>query len=263
MEMRIWVKIAVFALSIGLAQGQDLTQLNRYILTSGQGNLQNAEAKISQLHEKIGSKSKKSDRQFLRNVFSITHRQLLKQYDQYSGFGDLFQTGQYDCLTATALYSLVLSHFGYAHKIIETNYHIFLLVQTDEGEILIESTDPINGFEYQSDRIQARIQSYLDDQGRIAGNESQHIFSYSLFEQVSSIQMEGLLYYNQCVRAFNNQQWIEAGRYLTMAKQHYDSPRTREMENLLLSVIASNELEKSNLQELRATYGAGQIAQLD
>ena len=261
--MRIWVKITVFALSIGLALGQDLTQLNRYILTSGEENLQNAEAKIRQLHEKIGSKSRKSDHHFLRNVFSITHRQLLKQYEQYSGFGDLFQTGQYDCLTATALYSLVLSHFGYDHKIIETNYHIFLLVQTNEGEILIESTDPINGLEYQPNRIQARIQTYLYDQEQIAANESFHIFSYSLFEQVSLTQMEGLLYYNQCVKAFNNQQWVAARTYLTKAKQHYDSPRTQEMESLLLSVIASNELEKSNLKELRATYGAGQIAQCD
>lgn len=253
MLMRNWLKIVVFIAAMGVAEGQTHRYLSQYTATGDAVSLSQAEQKLTSVLEKIGSKAKKSDRQFLKTIFAITHRQVLKQYSQYASFDELLRKGSYDCLTATAFYSLVLSAYGYEHTIVETNFHIFLLVKSEEGEVLFESTDPIAGFEYQAEKIKKRVEAYLADQVAVA-QQSQQGVSYSIFDSVSADQLTGLLYYNQCVKAFNQQQWMKAGKLLTEAKRFYNSPRIAEMENLL-NVIASAEKSYTDL-----TLGASQLA---
>ena len=154
--MRNWLPIVVFFLASGLLHGQVQSRLTDYLETSGTKSEVNAQAEISELLSKLNSKPRKSDRIFLKSVFSLTHRQLLKTYQQYADFSEIFNGGRYDCVTATALYSLLLEELGYSHAIYETKYHVFLLVESSEGQFLIESTDPINGFEYQKERIKER-----------------------------------------------------------------------------------------------------------
>ncbi len=242
--MRFWLPIVVFTLTVSASLGQDSDLLVRYLETDGSDQNESAGEKIESLIAKLEAKGSKNDRQFLRNVFTTTHRQLLKDYRQYAGFGEIFDRGQYDCLTATALYSLILTRFGYKHTVVETNYHIFLLVETVDGQILMESTDPVEGFEYQAERIKLRMNSYSSSQNQ--GNQNPdrpHVFG-----EVSPEQLTGLLYYNQSVKALNNYQWEKANRLLSLAKRFYYSPRISEMEEVLYRSIAS-ELQRSNFEE--------------
>lgn len=259
--MRVWIVLAGILISISVASGQPNVLLENYWQTDETRSDQNLMAsKIDAIVLKLDAHSKKSDRQILKTVFNITHRQLLKEYNQYAGFGEIIQSGQYDCLTATALYSLLLTRLGYQHKIIETNYHIFLLVQSTEGEILMESTDPLNGFEYHKDKIEDRIKTYKLDHKVIGNSKINYPFTYQLFNEVTPQQLTGLLYYNQCVKAFNDQQWIKAIQLLNKAKAFYNSPRTVEMEDLLLTVIASVELEKAKTHSMETSKNVHQIA---
>jgi len=254
-EMRVWVVLVWFLFS-GLAASGQANLLTCYALTDGKGIDENIK-KIENLINKLDTKAKKSDRQFLKNVFNLTHRQFLKEYDQYAGFGDIFKDGRYDCLTATALYSVLLSELGYQHTIIETNFHIFLLVASAEGKVLMESTDPLGGFEYRQNKIEDRIKAYKADQESASKNG--YSYSYNLFEEVSPQELNGLLYYNQCVKAFNQQQWGKAIENLESAKLFYNSPRIVEMENLLVTIIASVELEK--VQQATPSGSTQRIAQ--
>lgn len=246
--MRFWFITGVLMLISSLAIGQKSILLANYSITDGSNDGSEYQQKVELLVQKLEAKAKKSDRQFLKNVFNITHRQLLKEYVQYAGFGDIFEAGKYDCLTATALYSVVLNQLGYKHRIIETNYHIFLLVDTEEGQVLMESTDPIDGFEYQPEKIESRIAQYKLDQEKIAASELNYSFTYTLFDEVSPSELTGLLYYNQCVKAFNAQQWNEAIQLLEASKVYYNSPRIAEMESLLIQVVASTELKSTTRQ---------------
>lgn len=259
--MKAWFVLAGILVVASVANGQHASLLENYWQTDQTQVDQNLlVAKIDAIISKIDVNSKKSDLLILKSVFNITHRQLLKEYNQYAGFGEIFQSGQYDCLTATALYSLLLTQLGFQHKIIETNYHIFLLVESADGEILMESTDPLSGFEYHKDKIEARIKAYKVNQEITANDKINYSFAYYLFNEVTPQQLTGLLYYNQCVKAFNEQQWSKAIQLLSIAKVFYNSPRTKEMENLLLTVIASVELEKANIHSMETSKNVHQIA---
>ena len=41
----------------------------------------------------------------LQRMFHRAHSKFLKKYEAYSNFDELFSTGKFDCLTATALFS--------------------------------------------------------------------------------------------------------------------------------------------------------------
>lgn len=240
-DIRIWLQIGVFLLGIERIHGQDYDQLDWYLGTSTTQNKVQIKDQISKLVIKLNAKSNKPDRQFLMGVFNLTHRQFLKEYHPYSSFSNIFDKGQYDCVTATALYSLLLTELGYEHEIIETKYHIFILIESIAGQFLMETTDPINGFEYQKERIENRIVQYQADDKLLAGqlNTSELIASVNT---VTPRQLTGLLYYNQCVKNFNNHELVMANRLLSKAKQFYDSPRMQEMEKILLDQIALSDI---------------------
>lgn len=237
--IRIWLSVGLLSFALGLLQGQNHSRLHDYEETDLADQLVDAKYQISEFLFKVNSKSKKSDRLFLKTVFGQTHKQFLKEYQQYAGFNEIFSNGNYDCVTATALYSLLLEELGFTHEVYETKYHVFLLIESSEGQFLIESTDPINGFEYQQDRIKERIALYQEDQDLKYGqlNTAEEI---APIKKVTPSELTGLLYFNQCVKFFNSQQFLSASAYLSKAKLYYNSARTSEMEAILSNYIVSN-----------------------
>lgn len=233
--MKVCVTMGIFLLVVGWGIAQSPSQLDAYLLTDAGREGLNVESQVNRLLDKLNAKRGKSDRQFLGSIFYLTHRQLLKEYKQYSGFGEIFSHGRYDCLTATALYSYLLERFEFDYSIIETNYHIFLKVKTDDGEILIESTDPIDGFVADQKKIEERLKGYKET-GSSPGKEY-YPSQFNLFQAVDAQQLIGLLFFNQSVKAFNNQQWVEAANLIRQTRKYYNSPRVDELETLLAYAI--------------------------
>ncbi len=120
--------------------------LNSLLATSPGVEANLAEERIDNFILRLEEKRTPSDINFLRKAFIETHRKFLKKYSQYSDISQVFTTGKYDCLTATSIYSVVLDRLNFDYNIIETNYHIFIVVNTSHGEVLLETTDLWNGF---------------------------------------------------------------------------------------------------------------------
>lgn len=181
----------------------------------------------------------KSDKDFLGCIFTQTHQRLLKTYVENSSYQDLIDHGNYNCLTATTVYALLLKHFGYSYSIIETNYHIFLIVHTQAGQVLIETTDPLDGFVERQKEIEKRIAKYKEN--KTAAREDQYNFSFSLYHEVTLTELEGLLYYNESVREFNAKHFEAAILFLNNAFTNYYSARVDEFSKVLLLCIAQNK----------------------
>ncbi len=193
--------------------------------------------------------STKSETQFLRHVFNRTHQQFLKRFTTNTTFASVFDTGAYNCLTGTILYSLILNHFRIDHQVIETNYHIFILAQTHEGEVLMEVTDPQEGFVTSAEKIALRIEQYRH-QGIQPADPSLFYYQYSfdLYNVVSQNELIGLLYYNLAVESFNQKALQKAVYYLGRAIDRYASPRIEELSEILLLAV-----HESNLKEQEKT----------
>jgi hypothetical protein len=194
----------------------------------------------------------KSDELFLRLAFKNAHREYLKSYSAYTSFPELFQQGKYDCLTATSLFSLVLNHFGFDYEIIATNYHIFLLVETGNGKILIESTDRLNGFVSDQELIAQRVSEYKKNQPALAAEKDRVLYRFEvhLFENIQPGQLAGLLYFNQAVVAFNENKLRESALLLSKTIRTSRTARIKEFAVLLVNAIVASDLPDSMKKDL-------------
>lgn len=181
---------------------------------------------------------------FVRFLFSKTHQEYLKKYEDYAPISNLFNSGSYNCLTGTVLYALLLDHFQIPYQVIETNYHIFILADTKQGKILLEATDPTNGFVTNPHDIESRISTYKGNFTPGSNKKMQYYqYSFELFRAVSLKELQGLLYYNKAVDAFNRQDLQESAQSLKRAHAFYSSPRIDEFSQILLLSLQQSNLE--------------------
>lgn len=214
-----------------------------------------AQAKLARTLEKTDRKQLTNDFDYLRQLFQTTHRTTLKTYRQYANLDEIL-SGSYDCLTATAWFSALLQQKGYDFDIIETNYHIFLMVRTSKGEVLLETTDRFDGFETNLERIQARIGSY---RSTLLASSSQgqlnYRYSADLFRKIEPSQLKGLLYFNQAVKAYNARDWKLCARKLNDAKSSYETPRVAELAAILLQTLPfTDTLNTAEKLEIRGWF---------
>jgi hypothetical protein len=198
---------------------------------------------ITRLEDKRGSF--KNDVDFLNYLFVKTHQRLLRNFTDYVSFRQTLTDGTYNCLNGTTLYALLLDHFGFEYNIIETNYHIFLIAYTPTGRVLFEATDPLNGFVTEESEINARVSTYRQNALNKTNSRGKtyYQFNFELYNDVSLLQMSGLLHYNLAIVAYNQHQLATAIDHLDKAIELYQSPRTEEFTRVVLLSVVESRLD--------------------
>lgn len=199
------------------------------------------------------SASGRSDQRRLQIIFHKAHQSVLRNYVPYAGIEELAR-GTYDCLTGTAFLAGMLHKAGYDFDIMETNYHIFMIVRTSKGEVLLEATDPLNGFITGEKSINARMKKYRTSKPAIGTSQIAHAFDFQILREVSPGQLAGLLRYNQAVKAYNLKAWEECSAKLAMAKEQYNSPRVEALALILLQTVIMNEVEEEMKESIRTRW---------
>ena len=196
---------------------------------------------------------------FLEFIFNKTHQKFLRNFSEYASFREMLDNGNYNCLTGTALYALLLEHFDIRYQIIETNYHIFLVAQTDKGPILFETTDPASGFVTNPEQIKNRIAGYKQNSIQAGGSSKTYYrYNFDLYNSVNLDQVLGLLHYNLSIVAFNAKDLTRSIHHLGKAMELYQSPRFEEFSKIILLTIMEGNLDSSEkercLENIRALY---------
>ncbi len=253
--MRVWTIIVFYFLPI-VVWGQHYETspdrfkiyLQKYLETNSEltASSENLISFVGKLNEK---RTLKSDSEFLRLIFTKIHSKFLKQYHDYVPFDELLTSGKYNCLTGTTLYALVLDHFEFDYKVIETNYHIFLLVNTRQGRVLLEATDSQSGFVNNEKMIEGRISQYRQNKlVEASSNKSYYHFKFDLYNEVDLNELTGLLYYNLAVSAFNRHQIDQSISLLDLAATYYSSERIEEFSRVILLTLVHSNLENAAKQ---------------
>lgn len=196
---------------------------------------------INKLEQK---QTEKSTLKFCRTLFHKTRQEFFRRYSQQATFSEMLDKGKYNCLTGTALYALLLDHFDISFTVIETNYHIFLLVSTNEGKVLFEATDPMHGFVDNPVDIEKRIEQYKRNAIQATGDEKKYYqYNFNLYKKVNLSEIKGLLHCNFSIEAYNNQNFQLAVHHLEMATELYSSARIHEFSTVLLLAVMESNLE--------------------
>ncbi len=249
MQKRLWLFFVLIPL-LGAGQNNLLPSLLKTTPSANTDLINEKVVDFISLQQTKQAKSK-SEIKFLHSLFNESHRKFLKHYKPYSQFNEPFESGHYDCLSGTAFFSLMLESLQINYKIIETNYHIFLLVETHEGQVLLETTDRLFGFKTNPLEIDKCLKDYKENL-LTASSGKMHYYQFQsrLFREVKSTQLSGLLYINQAVVAYNNREWVQCVYHLEKARFIYDNARVSELTQLLVETISHVELNENSRQEL-------------
>ena len=182
----------------------------------------------------------KKEHQFVEYAFYYIHKKLLKNYEQYASISETISVGKYDCVTASAVYSLFLTELNIPFSVIETNYHMYMLVYPGtKNELLLETTDPLNGFIANKKKIAFLKQKYLQENNTQTANQAS--FNWNINRVLSGDELLGTLLYNQSVKQFNLGNTKEAKILAQKALHHDKSVRNNSYVKFLeQNQIASN-----------------------
>ena len=193
-----------------------------------------------------------SARDYISYIFFKVHKKYLYSYLINSPTYKTFATGEYDCLSGTAIYGMVFTKLGIKYTIRETPFHIYMMVYDGENEYLIESTDPENGFLSDKEEIRQREALYAH-----APVESEYYkFEFTIDEKIQLTELAGLEYYNQGVLAYNDRKFEESFTNFEKALALYPSERIKQV--LLFSLemaYKENTLESERFNALMNKHG--------
>ncbi len=193
-------------------------------------------AELDHKHEKKGKSLS-----FLRNMFEKTHRTLFKKYEQHSTFNAMLTEGKFDCVSGSAALGMLLERYGFDFDVIETDYHVFIIVNFEGDKIIFESTLPVGGMMTSKSQVVAYLESYKPTVNaqfytlnQRLGDPNMVLADKSIFRKVSLKELAGLQYYNDAIAHFNEQYFSKASLQLNKALVLYPSPRIEGLKSLAI-----------------------------
>lgn len=187
------------------------------------------------------AKRKKEDK-FLRDIFQETSRVFLKKEAEVSTLNQTLSTGTYNCVSGTALFGQLLSHFGYDFRVMETESHVFIEMEVDGKPIIFESTHPAQGLIIGEKRVRAfkALFNPPGTEGRPAKEAFNPIVSSSGATAsgmtISSIhlkQLAGLQYYNDALLHLKQENYLKAKAQIEKAFLLYPSERIQDFQTMM------------------------------
>ncbi len=176
---------------------------------------------------------KKKNEKKVKAIYADVHNTFLKKYEEDVRFADIFTNGNYNCVTATALYALVFEELGISYEVKEEPTHVYLLAYPNAENILVESTSPLRGFIVFDERFKQSFVDALKNQ-KIIGNadisnkSTDELFNSYYFkrDKLNLQQLVGIHYSNDAL--FKRDKNDIKGAYQQMEKAYflYQAPKT-------------------------------------
>lgn len=168
----------------------------------------------------------------IKAIHKAVHQAYLKKYVMANHFADIFSTGEYNCVSATALFGLILQQLDIPFSIKETPTHVFLVAYPESSRIVLESTDPQSGYIAFNARFKNEYVSQLRKMKLISEREYQTKGVEKLFDEmyfsnqdISLKELIALQYYNDGLYLMDEEKYDSSLQQFDKAYTLYPSDR--------------------------------------
>ena len=155
---------------------------------------------VSYLQSEVGDKSEAKKVKF---TYDYVHKEFLNVYKLRNSFINIFETGEYNCVSASALYAVIFSRLSIPYQIKETPEHVYLIAYPNSSKILIETTSPTKGYYQFNTAYITNFVKHLYDSKIITKEDYESQSANDLFNKhyftsanISLLQLAGLQYSN-------------------------------------------------------------------
>ncbi|MGL1887485.1 MAG: hypothetical protein OCD76_13300 [Reichenbachiella sp.] len=179
---------------------------------------------------------------YYRNIYDEIHARFLKKYELINHFNSVFTDGEYNCVSACALYGMVFNALEIPFSIKETPTHVYIVVDPGTDQFLIETTDPTNGVNKLSSNFKSRFVKELEMSKIISHKESASLSVDELFDKyyfnhsnLGMTEIVGVQYWNEGIYALSEEDYELAMDAFQKSCLLYPNEK---VEELLLGTIA-------------------------
>lgn len=200
-----------------------------------------------------------SQEKAVKEIYKYVHKRFFKVYNLKNSFSDVFETGEYNCVSGSATYAIIFQLMGIPYQIIEAPKHVFLTAYPQTLKIFIETTIPVNGYFSFNDTYVQRYINHMRDsklisQDEYIANNANELFNkyYFLQKGLTLQELAGIQYANYAVYYSEKSEYDKA--CIEIKKAYYLSPNERiryMLEDILkLAVSGDDYKDEKNIRNL-------------
>lgn len=187
-------------------------------------------------------------------VKTLSHRLFIK-YNSTKTLTDFFTAGDFNCVTGSLFYALILDNIDIPYVVKEEPTHVFLLAYPGTFSLPLESTDPamtifVPNEDFKNKYVNFLLESKIITKAELTEKGGEAIFNSNYYsdKEISSKELVGLLYYNAAVENFESKNFKTSVEQLEKAYLLYPCDRIHYL--LQVSVLATLETAKNNNKDL-------------
>ncbi|MBL7931441.1 MAG: hypothetical protein JNL60_06050 [Bacteroidia bacterium] len=195
----------------------------------------------------------------IKRIYEFVHKRFFKVYQHDNSFPDVFKNGEYNCVSGSAMYGIILHKMDIPYQIVEAPQHVFLFAYPLSHKILIETTSPKNGYLTFNDEYIQRFIKYLGENKLISQLEIDSNSAKTLFEKyyfnkngLTIQQLAAIQYANFASYHSEKSEYEKA--LVEIKKAYFLDPGERNayiMQQILLQVASNNSYsEKQEFNNL-------------
>lgn len=197
-------------------------------------------------YEKMADK--KQDKR-VKYVYENVHNAFLSKYEAKTLFSDIFVNGDYNCVSATALYCMAFDYFKIPYVIKEKPNHVYPVAYPESQQVIVETTNPMVGSFAFNDQFKASYIENLKKQKLISNQEAitksnNELFDKHFFKEEVNITMDqlfGIQYMNDGI--FKSEAEDATGAYKQFEKAYLLYPSENIANGLLVSYLKAFQLK--------------------
>jgi len=197
-------------------------------------------------YEKVADK--KQDKK-VKYIYENVHNAFLSKYEGKSLFSDIFINGDYNCVSATALYCMAFDYFKVPYVIKEKPNHVYPVAYPNNQQVIVETTNPMVGSFAFNDQFKASYIESMKKQKLISNQEAttknnNELFDKYFFKEEVNITMDqlfGIQYMNDGI--FKSEAEDATGSYKQFEKAYLLYPSENIANGLLVSYLKAFQLK--------------------
>lgn len=201
-------------------------------------------AKIEEIRGSLKKKLKPKKK--LKKVYNSIHLGLLDKYNEKVLFSSIFEKKEYQCVTASMLYTEVFSQLDIPYSIDFIPGHVYLTAYPESTKIHVETTNPDRGIFIYNHQYKRQFVDHLRQFKIISADENLNKNVDELFKeyflkskQINERELAGSLYSNLGVFHLENNKIEEA--YSTFLKAYFLFPS--EQNKFVLFLCLGNLID--------------------
>lgn len=208
-----------------------------------QAELANLKSLAAQLRTKFNTKKPEKS---LRKIYDAVHDRYFTKYVENPVFSDIFSRGQYNCVTASALYAFLFEEMSIPYEIRETPTHVYVVAYPGTHKFIVESTLPTEGILNLKKKEVENLKETLVANKMITAQEAakdnfaqEYIFSDTT---ITLTNLFGVQLYNHSITLSEGGKYRQAAEVLSTALRYHQTLYIRQVSMLNLAMMLKDPM---------------------